>query len=303
MALTIVSAVEICKGTNGRKGVDGNNFTRAFIIKTSGSSATATEELVDYSTSPVPALYSAWGRVTTGKRTPICIAKAVSLLTSEANNQWLLTAEYSNDPRKIQLSVKNSDNPWDADPLFSYDFQRYEKALEQDKTSPTPLNVLNAAGDPFDPPIMTEYVTTKVTIKRATRDYDPSVAYTLINTLNNAAVTINGKTVDTGKAKLLRWDGTDAIYYDDGGLEKKYQEETIEIEINTDGFDLVVLNRGYRYRPTAGAAPVRDLDANNDPNPTPRFLAADGTKNDTGTPTTLTFKPYASAAWTALGLA
>lgn len=298
MALSIVSTTEIIKPVSGRLGYDGNTFTRCFIVKTSGSSSTAADEiLLDTGT---PAMFAAWPKLVTGRRTPVVVAKTCAPLSQEAQDQWLVTVEYSNDPRKIQLTVTNSSEPWDADPLFSYDFIRRDMVLEYDSDGDP---VVNSAGDPFDPPIMIEKVSRKITIKRATKaTYNPETAADLIDTINSDAVTVNGETIALGNARLLRWEGSDNIYYDDTGSEQVYQDETIEIEVNIAGHDLDVLDMGYRYRPTAGSNPVKDTDENGTITPTPIFLNADGTKATSSTANVLTFSPYPSESWTAIGL-
>ena len=200
---------------------------------------------------------------------------------------YIVECNYSNKPAGGTGGTPNTtgDQPWDDDPLFDYDFTEYASRPRYDKTSPTPLEYLNTAGHPFDPPHEIPLVGTRIIITRNTQDYNPETARNLTNTINAGEVTIDGVTYAVGVCRLKRWSGRQAVFTTPGGSQETYWQEVIEIEYKPDGFDLVIPNMGLK-------------DASGVIYNSPVYLDASG--NWSLSATFRTFKPYALSSWSSL---
>lgn len=98
----------------------------------------------------------------------------------------------------------------------------------------------NSAGQPFrNPPLIDEAIQICV-ITRTTFTYNPSVAFSLTNKLNDSNISIDGFTFDSGVAKLTQWSGRRRITPQ---LVKVY-DERIEIAFNEKGWFLDELDVG-----------------------------------------------------------
>ena len=307
MAVTSVS--EIANGASAEETDGIIRATRVFLVEFDTASSTnqvAALFAADGSTA-VPAYGDQLNVAITGKPRPKVVSKTAAL-HDEANSRciWRVTVSYSSDPSKLSIltDIVSADLPWERDQLVEYDFIERDEELEIDNTTPTPKDVVNAAGDKFDPPIVVSRANGRIIVTRATQSYDFSDAYELFNTINAADVTIDGKTYAAGKLRLLRWVGAETLYTDEDGDETTYYEEVIEIEANADGFDIEKRNEGYNYLSGGNklATGYFDSAGNWYNHSTPQQLNADGSWPYTSGAKTITFKPYAAAIWTAIGL-
>ena len=272
------------------------SFTRRFLCKLSAPSNVAADLCVN--ASGIPALGSNWPNNVTGRSTPTVRTRRASPLNESSSRlHWVVSVEYSNarvDPNEQDPAV----NPTTLPLRYTSDSIDYQVALDIDKDT-VPVLVRNTVGDAFDPVPTTVKSNRKITIQRNRTTFSESSAAALQNTVNNASFTLRGVEYAAGRLRLLRWSAQSATWNDDAGTPVSYYEETIEIEVAGDGetHDLSILNQGYRYKD--GTDILRVLDDDGNPAPEPVLLDAAGAV--TTAAHFLTFKPYAAAAWTALG--
>ena len=101
-----------------------------------------------------------------------------------------------------------SDDPDSLLPTFSWGQGSEQRTIWLDRTPVAdggPLPICNSAGDPFTtlPKVDDSFVT--LTVNRRTLAYDPLVAITVVNCVNDAALTLDGSIFATGQVKLKAW--------------------------------------------------------------------------------------------------
>lgn len=250
----------------------------------------------------IPARGDAYPAAPTGKATPKCSGKSATP-ADNTRTIFRVDVDYTNEARVIEQMQRDDPDvaPWSRDPRHEYEFSEYNVPLQIDFTTPTAKPLVNAAGEPFDPPLEVQAVYPKVSISRASQTYDQNVAAALIGSVNASDVTINGKVVTAGTARLLRWSGSEAVWLNPAtSAAVDYYEEAIEIEIRSGGFDVSLRNEGFHV--LADGVQSRIIFSDGQPPAVPQFLSADGT-TITATPNYITFRPYEHKSWSAIGLA
>lgn len=175
-------------------------------------------------------------------------------------------------------------------------YQQNQREFTQDVDGTA---VLNSAGDPFDNAPTIDTPLTQLTLSGKTR-YNPlSYCVSLNNTINSSAETVLGVSIDA-KTGLLSIDAecdfeaADPIW-----------TITATITINPAGWDMKVLQNGYRYKDANGNV-VKFTETTEDGRlvecTTPMPLTATGGDGRGGEPAYATFKPYAEASWSRLSL-
>lgn len=256
--------------------------------------------------STIPVYGTPWPFAITGYVRPVVRKISSSLLDAEKSRVvYLVEVEYNNSRDYLggggSGTPNSEDPPWEDDPQYEYDYNSYQGPFEQEPNSPYE-QVVNTVGDPFDPPPERTRYTRKITITRNTQAFSPADAKTLQNTVNEAAITINSESIDAECAHLLRWSARTSVWTNPTtGSETTYYEETIEIELDADGFELQLRNQGFRYRPAVGADPVVKTDASGQPVSVPVLLKEDGTiETDPDNAHYLSFQPYKITSWSNL---
>lgn len=141
---------------------------------------------------------------------------------------WLVTAQYEalEDP----LSVRRT---------LQYDYQPYEKIFEKDVENKA---VLNSAKDPFDPPPLIDDSRPVLVITRNEGTYDEAIVRAYKDRINVA--TFRGNPPRTVKCNAIKgreiW--SPRVPYNDG----IYYEVTYEFAIRPEGWDMRLLDCGYR---------------------------------------------------------
>ena len=258
------------------------------------------------SASGIPTYGTPWPVEVEGYTRPVCRKVTAGLSAPDASRTvYLVEAEYTNSRDYLGGggggTPESEDPPWEADPTYEYDYLAKQVAFEQTPNAPYE-QVVNTVGDPFDPqPERTSY-TRKITITRASESWSPTVAKAVQNTINAAAISINGESIDANTAHLLRWSARTAAWENPNtGTSTTYYEETIELEVASDGFELILRNQGYRVRPAVGADPVIAKDAGGQPVSAPVLLKEDGTiETDPDSAHYLSFQQYRIASWSPL---
>ena len=159
--------------------------------------------------------------------------------------------------------------------------------------------VLNSAGDPFENAPTIDTPLTQLTLVGRTRREPLADCVALNNTINSSAETVLGVSIDAKKGLLsidaeCDFDAEDPIW-----------TITATITINPAGWDMKVLQNGYRYKDANGNV-VKFTETTEDGRlvecTTPMLLTAEGGDGRGGEPAYATFKPYAEASWSRLSL-
>ncbi len=235
---------------------------------------------------------------------PEAWARSIVLKPAGAQDLWTATVDYSSARIEASPSTGSSgitvptgtggDSPRPTPsqdsstpatsrlPQFSRAKKTYKFPLEVDVL--TGSDVLNKAGDPFDPPIEVDRSLQIINIKlwRLPSWTLYSTLDTFYDKINASAVTMLGRTYADktlrviGVTDSLVWDTIDA-----GGGAKQVGlviEVNIQLEYDPNTHRVKVLNAGKRARPSAGADPATITDGTGQPTSDPIPLAADGTK-------------------------
>jgi len=190
----------------------------------------------------------------------------------------------------VRISYDVSGSPVQENPEVSW--------ASVDRTIPVD-SVFNAAGDPFDPPVMAESNYPELTITRnyLATDFTLTVANTLNGSVNSAGITIEGVSYS---ARVLRMVHVDRKLFFQNST--KYMRVTTRVRINKDTWDFKILNQGYRKKVSGVLRQILDPNTGT-PVAKPALLKADGDVLAVGgAPTYITKRYYAEVDWAAQGL-
>lgn len=208
---------------------------------------------------------------------------------------WRVVLEYTTDRRELDTG---------PDPL-NYRTKVTQGSREitvphvVDAVTGNPL--LNAAGDPPDPPLMMElsFPTFQVTKNFATR---PLFIEGFRNTTNNAPLTVVGKTYAAGTFRLRRHTVTDELLHD----VFPYFKLVADFEVDPLGFDSVWLNDGLNEYVNGNPAFKQPIMLGGEPVARPVPLQTNGavvaSNNLPSGANTLSAAKYAQVDYSTLGL-
>lgn len=208
---------------------------------------------------------------------------------------WIVLANYSNEVEP---------DPVDDPPEIQIDFEPYQRPFIRDITGAT---ILNAAYDPFDPPV--EGDDDRLTI-RITRNENPDT-FTLVKaTLYNG--TVNSDTWEEFEPGTLKMRISAQKMYKSELLGRDpYWRVTYTIQRRKDadtesdavvGWQPHILNRGYRYFVGGDKIEFRDPDGTKVSQP--KLLAVDGQAltPESSTPTYVDYDIYPTSVFADLAL-
>ncbi len=147
---------------------------------------------------------------------------------------WLITCQYTTDWETVETET----DPLLFRPQVTWGTQYVQRPLVVDAADSS-KKVLNTAGDPFDPPVMTDRPLTTCSISMNVAAI-PSWIFSLRNKVNNAALTIRGVSIAEELALLRNLTISDDRYKN-GTL---YFRVEIELLIDEDGHKVKILNDG-----------------------------------------------------------
>lgn len=310
MSASVVTVNERLVASQADDGLDAVTMRREFIVALSAADSAGCD--ISMNADSVPRIGDNWPYVVANRITPKCFRRSSKLLDEKLRTHWLVECEYSNAPTVVSSATPIAEEiipPWEQPEQYSYDYVQYQDALEVDKDG-TP--VVNSVGDPFDPMPESPRNNRKITITRTRREFSPSFAATLMDSVNLNNVTINGEVIGAGMARMLRWTAsTDVYIHPRTEVKTEIFNEQIEVEIakyneeNQDtgpfprGFLLPLVDAGYRYKPTPSDDPVPFRDDDGTIRQSPGFLNANGTELDitAADPHVLHFRQFKSVDW------
>lgn len=176
-------------------------------------------------------------------------AKCIALIPErhEDSYHWRVTAQYETPAGSAGSLAQQYTDPCSAPAQITIDTEAYEEvvdlAYQGGDTQDAPTEqVVNSAGDPFDPPLMRPVYVFVIRIVQNERFVTASDIMNLSNTLNTSSHTIAGITVNAYEGHLRRfspqkmWDASGSSYY----------QVTYEIVVDKRGHRKRVLDAGYR---------------------------------------------------------
>jgi hypothetical protein len=199
---------------------------------------------------------------------------------------WDVEAIYESEGLRPEQFVKS---PFDRPTVQTATMQKFQKPAVIDQNG---LAYVNSAGDPFDPPIEVDDSRPVLQLKRN----EPTFDYTLPLVYKDAINADPFLGISPGSCKCQAINSV-GPQFENGVL---YWEVTYEFEIRLEGWNLQVLDRGYRYLNSGALTPIL---INGLPCTTPRLLdGAGGVLSVGGTPKYRTFTPYPSLPFAPLNL-
>jgi len=177
--------------------------------------------------------------------------------------------------------------PWDAPPTLKWSSEEVEWAITHDRTG---KEILNGAGDPYDPPILDSITVPIATVSRVEKAFDPDWILVYKNRLNDD-VWLGWP----AESVLCRDISGDRFYDPDWGwLWNVTYVYGFKPEIKADddtviqaGWDAYILNSGIRE---LRDGKLRPIILGNAPTSSPLPLTEDGEYDPDGSPNYLRFK-------------
>lgn len=201
----------------------------------------------------------------------------------DSREVWEVTVTYAYEPGDEE---EEDDNPLARPALIRWTAAQYTKPVIKDRNGNA---VVNSAGDYFDPPPEIEDVRWQVTaqVNWATV---PSSILGYAGRVNSAAFTIDGVTVGAGQARLAGLDISEVQYEND----VTYRTVTAVYELRNEGFDLEVLDQGFRIKDGADLKDIliEDEDGNMSRPTSPVLLNGSGGKLSNPTPANAVYETF-----------
>lgn len=274
---------------------DGSDVTKRYVVRDSGGLALTHRNVYDYASAAFPI-----GATLTDFDGLSVFRYVINRLGSDTHGfAWVLDVEY-----RSRSFGPLDPLPWNDAPEWSIEARTYEKPFFKDATTPTPKDVVNSVGDPF------EEMPTSLAVEcemRYTRNENPSGSrYSLIrdqiisqndrevycNTDQYTIGRINGSAGLTVSAKRsimwiesVRRATRNSVAYIEVTYGLRFYPLTPADEIKID-------NMGYNYYAVANTPPALPILAGKgEVTRVPKRLKADGTLfTGSGDPPQLTFK-------------
>jgi len=160
---------------------------------------------------------------------------------SETPLHWIVTVVYSTAPLKAEEKEKEDNKtPTNRKAKYQWTTNLFRESVEKDIDGNA---ILNSAGDGFDPPIERDASNWVVTITKNILSA-PSWLLEYNNTpINDSEITIDGVVIEEKTARLA------TINIGDEQIENgtTFRVLTMQIEIKSGGWDVDVLDQGFRY--------------------------------------------------------
>lgn len=256
------------------------------------SAADATGPDIALTGTGIPAIGAAYGST-------ILTVQTLSARLKERTNRkvYIVTAEYGY--KATTGGSVNTVAPWDRGISYSYDSIEYSYDLMKDFDPNGAKAVLNSADDLYAGPIKARRINRVITASLAEKvsvfNYASQVVF--IDSVNSGSYTINGETFAAQTLLCRAVKANQQTWIDSAGVSTDYYDIVYVFEASSDpnGFKLVLLNQGMRYKDGSEHKPILK---NNKQIPRPDLLDAAGAVLAVGgTPTYKTFYPHRVVNW------
>jgi len=169
----------------------------------------------------------------------------------DSRTVWQLPVEYAR-PRFCGTEETPEEDPLDDPVRKTWGVRFIQQVAEKDKDD---VAIVNAAGEPFDPPLEKDVAILTLRIERNEATFSESQAFDYANTVNSTGCTIAGLILDARQARCL---GITADYAQRNAV--NYWAVTYEFEFRPDRWDRKVLNVGYHYLDGGELTPFADTE-------------------------------------------
>lgn len=206
---------------------------------------------------------------------------------------WEVVIEYGTkfenfDPANYETG--GYENPILRPPDIRWSFVSFQKPIDKDLLGNA---IVNSAQDPYDPPVTVDDHRPVLTYERNELVFDPELAIAYMDAVNTD-VFLGAL---PGQAKVA---GIEAVRVFEHNL--FFWRVNYEIHFRREGWDLIIINRGYHYLDAGESKAINDKFGQ--PVSSPKLLTAAGAVlPQGGTPTDKTFKVYKELPFALLGLA
>jgi|GEM_PF-6272894 len=216
-----------------------------------------------------------------------CVEKRATQTNKDCPNDWTVKCEYvgKGDP-----TLEPAEVDWSC--------VKYQAAMQRDFYD---VWVRNSAGDPFEGGITRDKTRFAVMIRKNVLTWDPAEALEYIDTTNQAIFLFASHFPGfaPGMCKLSDLNASAVWYEDLSGIH--YWKRQAKIEISTEGWELKILDAGFRKLVSGATKPI--MDTVGAKISSPALLDGSGAVvAPAGNPVWLTFTPYEPKDWTPLAL-
>lgn len=210
-------------------------YTETWGVETNAATDSSSTVLQYPGLPVIGVLYPGDARATCRRRVP-------QLMNfTESRQYWEVVVEYSTKGEDEDEDEK--EEPLNRPAKWSGSFQQFQAIAEKDRDDKP---ILNTAGDAFDPPLMKDDSRPVISCVKNFGSLNLNFWSSLRDVINsNSWGVFQEKTV---KVMNISWDQKfhqNTVYY----------EVVFSFQINPDGWDAEILNRGYRQIENAGEEP------------------------------------------------
>lgn len=169
------------------------------------------------------------------------------------NNWWRVTVNYQPADSQEDADAILDDDPENTTPTFAWGNGETQRSIYIDKTPAAqggPLPIVVSSGDGLTtlPKIDEAFLTLTVNRRTGAGDFEPLVAIDLINTTNDAVLTLRGTPFPLGTVRLRKWTAVErtAIVQKEGlpPVQTQYFDETRVYHIKKDGWLAEIFDQG-----------------------------------------------------------
>jgi len=255
MAIIVTELVRKRTGEDSVENLGGYKMVRYFqVILDTVSAQDATLVL---SQSALPKNFDIYP----GQTKYVCTSRSASVVGKDGTF-WEVKCSYEFDPSKIEGGYKNSETPWNEEPMISFSNESQSVTVEaafarsSDGSAPTSEEsedseltngpsypIVNSAFDMFDPGVTALKSLLVISIQRAEREIDPNSFFKYYDTVNSKEITIAGITIAVHKAKIKSITPRKA-FTNDG---ERYWDVSYEIVLDAQTHIQSVLDVGFYY--------------------------------------------------------
>lgn len=200
----------------------------------------------------------------------------------DSREVWEVTVTYAYEPG----DEDEVENPLAKPVLIRWTAAQYTKPCVKDRNDEA---VVNSAGDYFDPPPEIEDVRWQVTAQVNWASV-PAAILNYAGRVNSAAFTIDGVSILAGKARVAALDISERQIEND----IPFRTVTITYELRAEGFDLELLDQGFRIKDGSDLKDIliEDEDGNMARPSSPVLLDGAGNQLSNPSPANAVFLTY-----------
>lgn len=245
--MSVLSINERIDTGGGSESKDRRAHTRLFIIECSASTDNTSTIFNARSIGPdiLPRANDSFPGDNAAKCTNVSI-KRLSEKLWEATCSY----EYSGDTITTE-STEDEIDPWNLPP-FNISVTSYgvneaaSKAYDTDDAQDNPtINILNSAGDQFNPPLSTVKRVAVIKFSYNLKTFSLNWPLEYIDTVNKESVCVLGVSIPAQTAMMQNLEGQRLSVKNSDGDVDYYWQINVEIAVSKTGFDHEVLNAGF----------------------------------------------------------